>query len=151
MGGEVIRLKPLTLAAANAYIEEHHRHHGAAVGCKFAIGLIDDTDELRGVVLTGRPVARMLDDGYTAEVTRLCTDGIKNGCSFLYSAAARAARAMGYTKIVTYILESEDGASLRASGWVFGGIRGGGSWHRVNRQRTDKAPLCRKKQFYKLL
>ena len=101
--------------------------------------------------MTGRPVARLLDDGYTAEVTRLCTDGIKNGCSFLYAAAARTAKAMGYTKIITYILESEDGASLRASGWVYEGIRGGGSWNRPNRQRTDKSPICKKKLYYKYL
>jgi len=108
-------------------------------------------EALRGIVLTGRPVARMLDDGYTAEVTRLCTDGIKNGGSFLYSAAARTARAMGYTKIITYILETEDGGSLRASGWMYGGIRGGGSWSRANRQRIDKAPTCKKKLYYKIL
>jgi hypothetical protein len=93
----------------------------------------------------------MLDDGHTAEVTRLCTDGIKNGCSFLYGAAARVARAMGYTKIITYILESETGASLRASGWTFGGVCGGGSWNRPNRKRVDKAPTCKKKLYYKNL
>jgi hypothetical protein len=91
----------------------------------------------------------MLDDGRTAEVTRLCTDGVKNGCSFLYGAAARVARAMGYTKIISYILESEDGASLRASGWTLAGIRGGGSWNRPNRKREDKAPTCKKKLYFK--
>jgi hypothetical protein len=91
----------------------------------------------------------MLDDGRTAEVTRLCTDGVKNGCSFLYGAAARVARAMGYTKIITYILENEDGASLRASGWTLTGIRGGGSWNRPNRKRTDNAPTCKKKLYFK--
>jgi len=137
------------MAAANTFISEHHRHHGGVTGYKFAIGLIDGTDSLRGVVVVGRPVARMLDDGYTAEVTRLCTDGIQNGCSFLYSAAARTSKAMGYTKIITYILEGESGVSLRASGWTFAGVRGGGSWNRPNRARIDKAPVCRKKLYYR--
>ena len=107
--------------------------------------------DLCGVIVVGRPVARHYDDGYTAEVTRLCTNGIKNGCSFLYSAAARTAREMGYVKIITYILESESGVSLRASGWRYDGIRGGGSWDRLNREREDKAPTCKKKLNYKYL
>ena len=144
-----MRLKPLTLAVANEFIKAYHRHHGAVIGYKFAIGLLDDNDNLRGVVITGRPVSRRLDDGFTAEVTRLCTDGVTNGCSCLYSAAARTAKAMGYRKIITYILETENGASLRASGWTFEGIRGGGSWNQPSRARTDKSPTCKKKLYYK--
>ena len=141
----------MTLATANAFVKAHHRHHGIAAGYKFSIGLIDDMGDLRGVVVVGRPVARHYDDGYTAEVTRMCTDGIRNGCSFLYSAAARTAREMGYTKIITYILESENGVSLRASGWKYDGIRGGGSWDSPNRKRVDKAPTCKKKLYHKYL
>jgi len=139
------------MAAANAFIKNYHRHHGAVAGYKFAIGLIDGAGDLCGVVVVGRPIARYYDDGYTAEVTRLCTNGIKNGCSFLYSAAARTAREMGYTAILTYILETENGASLRASGWTYDGIHGGGSWDRPNRKRVDKTPTCRKKMYYKNL
>ena len=141
----------MSLAAANEFIKEHHRHHGSAVGYKFAIGLTDEAGDLHGVAVTGRPVSRMLDDGYTAEVTRLCTDGIKNGCSFLYGATARTAKAMGYTRIITYILESEDGTSLRASGWEYDGIHGGGSWDCPKRKRADKAPTCKKKRYVKYL
>ena len=144
-----MKTKPITLAAANEFVRQYHRHHGAAQGCKFAIGAVDNTDTLRGVAITGRPVSRYLDDGRTAEVTRLCTDGYKNACSFLYAAAARVARSMGYEKIITYTLESEDGASLRASGWSLGGVCGGGSWDRPNRKRSGNAPTCRKKLFYK--
>ena len=106
---------------------------------------------MHGAVIVGRPVSRGLDDGYTAEVTRLCTDGIKNGCSFLYAAASRTAKAMGYTRIVTYILESEDGTSLRASGWTFDGITNGGRWDTPKRRRVDKAPVCKKKRYSKYL
>ena len=62
----------------------------------------------------------------TLEVTRLCTDGTKNACSFLYGKAARAAFALGYRRIGTYTLPDEGGASLRAAGWKLIGERGGG-------------------------
>ena len=111
----MIELCPMTLKEANAYVEQHHRHHGPVVGHKFSIGL-SDGEKIVGVAIVGRPVARHLDDGWTLEVNRLCTDGTRNACSMLYSAAWRAARAMGYKRLVTYILDTENGASLRASG-----------------------------------
>jgi hypothetical protein len=88
-----MELKPLTFRQANEYILAHHRHHGRVQGHKFSIGLVQD-DVLVGCAVVGRPVARKLDDGYTAEVTRLCTDGTKNACSKLYAACARSAAAM---------------------------------------------------------
>lgn len=88
-------------------------------GHKFSIGCVAD-GELVGVVIAGRPVSRYLDDGLTLEVTRLCSTGEKNACSILYGAAARAARAMGYRRIITYTLDSEDGTSIRAAGWSCG-------------------------------
>lgn len=141
-------LKPITLRAANDYILAYHRHHGATRGCKFAISAVVD-DNIVGVAVTGRPVSRRLDDGWQAEVTRNCTDGTKNACSFLYGASWRAAKAMGYRKIITYILESEDGTSLRAAGWVDEGPAGGGSWDRPTRGREDKAPLEQKHRWSK--
>ena len=86
---------------------------------------------LAGVAIVGRPVSRYLDDGLTLEVNRLCTDGTKNACSFLYGAAARAAKVLGYHRIVTYILDTESGVSLRASGWR---VRGAGGRTGVDRQ-----------------
>lgn len=135
-----LALKPITLRAANAFVAEMHRHHKPTQGHKFSIGVVDDSDALRGVVIVGRPVARKRDDGWTAEVTRLCTDGTKNACSMLYGAAWRAAKAMGYRKIGTYILAEETGASLKASGWREVGPAGGGSWSVPTRPREDKAP-----------
>lgn len=134
-----LQIAPITLRAANAYVAEHHRHHKPARGCLFCISVRDD-DGVRGVAIVGRPVSRMLDDGYTAEVTRVCTDGTANACSMLYGAARRAARAVGYQRIVTYTLPGEGGASLRAAGWHCDGNAGGGSWSRDNRQRVDKHP-----------
>ena len=125
---------PLSLEDANAFIEVHHRHHGKVQGHKFSLAAVANGG-IRGVVIVGRPVARHRDDGETLEVTRLCTDGTKNCCSFLYGAAARAAFALGYTKIGTYILKSESGTSLKAAGWRLIGERGGGEWNRPNRSR----------------
>ena len=106
--------RQITLAEANAFVLQHHRHHEAAQGHKFSIAAYQE-GRIVGVAICGRPSGRYLDDGHTLEVTRLCTDGTRNACSFLYSAAAREARRRGYSKIITYILQSENGASLRAS------------------------------------
>lgn len=131
---------PLTLAEANAFVEQHHRHHGPATGHKFSIGAVSD-DRVFGVAIVGRPLARPLDDGMTLEVLRCCTDGERNGCSALYGAAWRATRALGYTKLVTYTLASEGGGSLRASGWrVVAEVRGR-SWNCEGRPRVDRHPL----------
>lgn len=133
-------LKPVTYKAACAFVAELHRHHRPPQGHKFSIGAVE-WDSLVGVVMVGRPVSRHRDDGWTAEVTRLCTNGTKDACSLLYGAAARAAKAMGYRRIITYILESETGVSLRASGWRKDGASGGGSWSVPSRPREDNHPL----------
>lgn len=117
-----------------------HRHHGRVQGCKFSIGVVDGDGTLRGVAIVGRPTARHRDDGATAEVTRLATDGCPNACSALYAASWRTARAMGYRRLGTYILDSEPGTSLRAAGWTLMGEAGGGTWNRPNRAREDKHP-----------
>jgi hypothetical protein len=134
-----LRLAPIAFADAAAYVTEKHRHHIKPVGHKFSLAALD-ADRLCGVVIVGRPVSRMRDDGMTLEVTRLCTDGTRNACSFLYGAAARAAFALGYARIGTYILKSEPGTSLKAAGWKLIGERGGGSWSVPSRPRTDKHP-----------
>jgi hypothetical protein len=133
-------LVPVTLAEANAYVESKHRHHPPVVGHKFSLGAYID-DMIVGVVIVGRPVARHLDNGFTLEVTRLCTDGSKNACSFLYGAAWRACKALGYRKLVTYTLQSEGGASLRAAGWKCLGERRGRGWSCPSRPRVDKHSL----------
>lgn len=132
-------LVPLTLREAHEYVRTHHRHHRPAVGGLFAIGVARD-GEIVGCVLVGRPVARLLADGWTVEVTRLATDGTPNACSQLYRAAWRAARAMGYRRLVTYTLPEEGGSSLRGAGFRLIGQAGGGSWSRENRPRVDLHP-----------
>jgi hypothetical protein len=113
---KTLEIRPISIAQANAYVQLLHRHHGKKVGCRFAIGCYEK-DTLHGVAICSNPVAREADDGRTLEVSRLCTDGTQNACSMLYGACARIARDMGFLKIQTYILESESGTSLKASGW----------------------------------
>lgn len=138
-----LRLCPMTLDEANAFVEQHHRHHDPVPGAKFCIGIASD-ERIVGVAIVGRPVARILDDGWTLEVNRTCTDGTKNANSMLYGAAWRAAKALGYVRLITYTLPDESGASLRAAGWRLIGERGGGTWNRRLRPRVDTHPLQRK-------
>jgi hypothetical protein len=123
----VSEIVPLTLAEARRYVAEHHRHNEPPRGHKFSIGLRQD-GELVGVVIASRPVARGLDDGTTIEIIRLTTVGERNACSRLYSAACRAAGAMGYRRAVTYTLAEENGASVKASGFTRDGQTSGGEW-----------------------
>jgi hypothetical protein len=121
-----VTLRPISVKQARAFVVAHHRHHGAPQGAKFALAAWVD-GQIVGVAMVGRPVSRRLDDGLTAEVIRVATDGTRNASSFLYSAAKRAAQAMGYRKVITYTLPEESGASLRAVGWARLGVAGGGS------------------------
>lgn len=146
----MLRLIPVTLAAANAFVSTHHRHHRPVTGHKFSLGCEQD-GRLVGVAIVGRPVSRYLDDGKTLEVNRLCTTGEKNACSFLYGAAARAARALGYQKIITYTLDTEPGTSLRATGWACAGLAGGKRWTGQRRPHTDLYPPQMKLRYEKAL
>lgn len=111
-----LRIVPLSLKAANVFITEHHRHNKAVVGHKFSIGLLRG-DELIGVAIAGRPVSRYLDDGMTLEITRLCVrEDEPNACSKLYARVRRIAQLLGYQRVITYSLQKESGASLRAVG-----------------------------------
>ncbi|RHW36038.1 hypothetical protein D1B31_18310 [Neobacillus notoginsengisoli] len=141
---------PITFREACQFINEHHRHHVAPQGHRFSVAL-SDGDTLVGVIMAGNPVNRHLDDGFTLEITRCCIKSsiYKNGVSKLVSAVYQAAKAMGYTKIISYTLEEETGVSLRASGFYLSGISDGGSWSSQSRKRVDKAPTGPKKRWVK--
>lgn len=123
----MLEIRPITLREASKFINENHRHHKATVGHKFSLGVYDG-NKLCGVAVCGRPVSRHYDNGRICEINRLCTDGTPNACSMLYGACCRVAREMGYDKIITYILKSENGASLKASNFVCEGEAGGTHW-----------------------
>lgn len=141
--GEQSRLTvvPCELDEANAFVALHHRHHRPVVGHRFSLAVADEAGTVRGCAIVGRPTARMLQDGWTAEVTRLATDGCPNACSALYGACRRAAFALGYRRLVTFTLSTESGVSLLGAGWKCLGEAGGGSWSRTGRPRVDLHPL----------
>lgn len=136
----MLELVPMSLSDAAEFCAQHHRHHKPPVGGLFAVGVAAG-ELVRGVAVVGRPVARGNQDGWTAEVTRVATDGARNACSMLYAACWRAARALGYRKLITYTLASESGASLRAAGWRTVGEVRGRTWSCPSRPRVDRYPL----------
>lgn len=146
-----MRVVHVELSDANAYVELLHRHHKPVRGHRFSLGA-ENGGGMAGVVIVGRPVARKVDHTTTVEVLRLCTNGDKNVCSFLYSAAARAAKSLGYALIQTYILGSEPGTSLIASGWELVATTPGGDWNCKSRggRRTDQ-PFDAKLRYAKSL
>lgn len=137
-------LVPTSLKVANAYVAEHHRHNRPVAAGVCVVG-VQEGERLCGVAIIGRPVARMLDDGHTAEVRRVCTDGTYNACSMLLRAAWRAVKALGYRKLITYTLPEEGGASLRAAGFkLVKTDAGGGRWNGPGRPAADTHPLGKK-------
>lgn len=138
-----LRLVPLTLREANAFVARHHRHSRPTAGHKFSVGAAFG-ERLIGVAIAGRPVARRRDDGRTLEVARLCViDGAPhNACSLLYGACSRAGRALGYERLITYTLANEAGTSLKAAGFRVISTVPRKSWSVPSRPRTDHHPLC---------
>ena len=137
---KALRIVPTSIADAIEFVRQHHRHHRPPVSGLYAVALAEN-DEIVGVAITGRPVARRLDDGWTAEVTRLCCiPGHPNACSKLYRACWRIAKEMGYLKLITYTLPEEGGASLRGAGFRCIGQGRGGSWSVPSRPRVDRHP-----------
>lgn len=136
-------LVPCSIADAREFVRQHHRHHQPPISGLFSVAVAEG-ETIRGVAIVGRPVARMLQDGFTAEVTRVATDGAKNAPSMLYGACWRAARALGYRRLITYTLASEPGTSLRAVGWRTVAEVRGRSWSCPSRPRVDRQPAQNK-------
>lgn len=135
----MLKIKPIHLKQANEFIRQYHRHNLPTVGGKFAIACYND-NRLCGVAVCGRPTARKLDDGLTLEIYRNCTDGTKNACSKLYSACVSIGLAMGYEKIITYILQSENGASVKAANFICEGKAGLKNQTGARQQEYNVAP-----------
>jgi hypothetical protein len=131
------RVRPISYRAARDFITTHHRHLTPPQGHTFSLGLTSHAGVLLGVAVVGRPLARHLDDGLTAEITRLATDGSRNACSVLLAAAWRVARHMGYQRMITYTRADEPGTSLRAAGWTaVADLPATPCWDRPSRPRT---------------
>lgn len=134
-----LRIVPVTFADARAFVATWHRSHQPPIAHKFSIGVVDQDDRLVRVAIVGRPVARSYDDGLTLEVSRTATDGTPNANSALYGAAWRAAKALGYRRLITYTQADESGASLRGAGWrVIARRPPRGGWNMPSRPREDR-------------
>jgi hypothetical protein len=133
----MMAIQPLTIGEAKLFVAKHHRHNNAPVGGLFACGL-SFNGELVGAAIAGRPVARLLDNGATVEITRVCTIGHRNANSMLYGSILRAAAALGYDKAITYTLSEESGSSLKAVGFVAESTVANSNWNRPSRTRVDK-------------
>lgn len=139
----------ISLKQANAFVHEHHRHLDDSEGQLWSIPLMLG-DELAGVLITSRPVSRILQRQGCIEITRCCVlegEQYRNGSSMLYARARRIAQAFGYTRVVTYNLPSESGASLRGAGFRVVARTKGGSWDRKKRRRSDDHPTCPKNRW----
>lgn len=167
MIGQRVRIVPCNRDAAREFIAKYHRHHGVPVGWLWLHAARRIGGDMCGVAVVGRPVARALNDGFTVEVTRVCTlvtftvvgsDGRQHSSptnSMLYRASERTAKAMGYVRGLTYLLASEwdrfnedgdriGGAGVRAAGWRELWRVDGRSWDCESRPRTDKHPTVDK-------
>lgn len=140
-----MKIRPTTFRKACAFVAALHRHHKPPQGHKFSICLMDGK-RMVGVAIVGNPVERKHDD-FTAQVTRLCTDGTPNACSMLYSACRRICSAMGYEKCNTFTGPGEAGTSLVAAGWVEVVTSSSRSWNVPSRPRTDKTPLGKRRKW----
>lgn len=133
-------VEPCSLSRAQAFVLTRHRHCRPPVGHRFS-GALFNGITLVGVVMVGRPVARMIDHSTTCEINRLCIDtGLPeplrhNGASQLLAWACREAAHRGFSRVITYTLPEESGASLRASGFAANGLTRGGRWGRGGRLR----------------
>lgn len=145
-----LTLAHVELKEANEFVEKFHRHHKRIQGHRFSVGVEVD-NELVGVAIVGRPVGGANQREWV-EVTRCCTDGTRNACSFLYGAAAKASKALGYKRIQTYILKEETGVSLKASGWKFDRMSHPVGWHHDGERgarNVEKHLMERKQLWYK--
>lgn len=142
---------PLTLREANAHVLKFHRHNKPCVGHRFSIGLMEG-NQLVGVAICGRPIARQADNPGSLEILRLCVapDAPRNACSFLYRVCYRVWMAMGGKEVITYTLQSESGSSLRGAGFQEVLKFDGASWSRENRPRETQAVQLESKVKWRL-
>lgn len=142
-----LEIRPVKWREAKAFVEQYHRHlphiTGWLFGCSVWCG-----ERMVGCVVVGRPVARHLDDGQTAEIVRcVVLDGCKNAASMLYARARRAAFALGYRRVITYTREDEPGTSLRAAGFDAAADCKVQVWNRPSRNRARQLPVIGKKRW----
>lgn len=111
-----LRLAPIDLASARAWIQRVHSHLDAPIGGKAAVAIEED-GRLCCVALLGRPNARALQAQGCAEVLRVASDRTPHAAGMALAAITRAALSLGYTRIVSSTLLGEKGTMYRGTGW----------------------------------
>ncbi|CCH17698.1 XF1762 family protein [Micromonospora lupini] len=132
------RVRPISYRQACAYISANHQQLERPQGHTFSLGLTNHAGNLIGVAMVGRPDTRSHDDGLTAEVSRLATDGPRNAYSVLLAAAWRVARRMGYQRMITYTRTDKPAAALRAAGWKVAEAPSAPRRNRLSRHRAPR-------------
>ena len=132
-----LQLVPVHLDAANSFVDAHHRHADPVLQARYAAGAALG-GQVVAVAIAGRPVNRLLQDGWTLEVLRVCVEDAPNACSFLYGAAWRAIRAFGYHRAITYTRADEPGGSPKAAGFIEADRVRGRDWNCKSRPRDTK-------------
>lgn len=135
-------VRPIVRDDARAWVKRHHRHHPPFVSWLFGCAVFDG-DRLCCVAAVERP-ARLLQDGVTCQVSRVASDRTPHAASKVIAAAARAALALGYRRVVSYTLTGEAGTCYRAAGWWPTAVTAGGEWSRPSRTRAAAAQPCPK-------
>jgi len=146
-----LHLVPCTVKSAIKWVAEHHRHlRRELAGARFGVALADGNGEWVGVaIVTSGP--RVWESTGRCNIARVCTTGVKNGCSKLYGAICRAAQALGYSEAWTYTLPEEPGTSLRAAGFTDMGLTDGGEHSRASRPRRPAERPEPKRRWRRLL
>jgi len=146
-----LRLVPISLAVANEHVAAWHRHNKPVIQCIFRVGVADADGVLRAVAIVERPKARGNAQADTVEITRVASDGTRNACSMLYGACARAAFALGYRRVITYIQGDEPGTSLNASGFRLIASRPERpGWHTPSRPRDNSTYRSTPRQLWEV-
>lgn len=108
-----IYIVPVSLQEVNDYLAEHIRQYQPMRGCKFSVGCALD-GKLVGAAIVGR----CRDDSQALQIDRIYTIGGRTAYGMLYGAAARAAQALGYWRIIAFLRLDRPDSALRAAGWA---------------------------------
>jgi hypothetical protein len=143
-----LRLRPWTVKQAKTWVREVHRRLPNVQGALWAVS-VREADRVVGAALVGHPARVWMADNARLSVLRVAVlEGHPNACSMLYGACSRAARAMGAEDLVTYTHLDEPGPSLRAAGWIDGGLTGGGEHSRPSRRRAPAVDANPKRRWW---
>lgn len=152
-----MKLVPVTVKRARAFVAEHHRHLPRLQGGLFAVG-VELGGELVGVGLAGHPPRVWMGTGRVV-ISRVAAradlpgvgDHASPACTMILGALCRAAKALGYREAWTYTLPEEPGSSLRGAGFVDKGLTRDEEHDRPSRARRPVEVRTKKRRWMREL